>query len=254
MCPAKRAGSQAEDSLDGEPSRSAPAVASVSSGPLERPKQDKIADLPRQMQRPGGRTEGVRNRVVAATVALLAEGGVPAVTVDAVSQRSLVARTTIYRRWGAPETLMLEALRDELAPRANPLIDTGSFRGDLKELLHNVIAFSSSQQGRGIMQAVFFQVGSAAIAEEIRGYWAARMGASAEVVRRAVRRGELDPGTPELLIVELAVAPVYMRLFLSREPVDDAYLDSVIEHVLASCGAHAPTVDARWTKDLVPEV
>jgi AcrR family transcriptional regulator len=192
------------------------------------------------MQRPGGRTERVRKQVVTATVELLAEGGVTAVSVDTVAQRSSVARTTIYRRWGSTELILLEALREELAPRARKMVDTGSFRGDLLALLRDVTAFSSTEQGRGILEAVFIQRGSPVIAEETQKYWTQRFAAAGELVRRAVERGELDAGVHEQRILEMAVGPVYMRLFITHQPIDQAYLKGIVEFVLAGSGAREP--------------
>jgi AcrR family transcriptional regulator len=192
------------------------------------------------MQRPGGRTERVRKEVVAATVAILADAGVTGVTIDAVASRSGVARTTIYRRWKVPEALLLEALWQELAPRASRGVDTGSLRGDLKALLADIVAFVTSTEGGGIMQALFIQHSSAEIALAVREYWAARFDAVGSIVRRAIARGELpDAGWPERFIIEQAAAPVYFRLIITREGVDEDYIDQVVDFVLAGCQAKA---------------
>lgn len=193
------------------------------------------------MQRPGGRTERVRKQVVAATVALLAEDGIAGVSVESVASRSGVARTTIYRRWGTSESLMLEALREELGPRARRTTDTGSLRGDLTALLQDVTAFSVSEQGRGLMEALFIQRTSPAIAAETRTYWSQRFDAAGEIVRRAAGRGELPAHTPDRLVLEMAAAPVYLRLFITHEPVDEEYLRSVVEFVITGSGAREST-------------
>lgn len=189
------------------------------------------------MQRPGGRTERVRKQVIAATVAILAEDGVSGVSVESVASRSGVARTTIYRRWGTPAALMLEALLEELGPRSSRVADTGSLRGDLKAVLEDVLGFNTSEQGRGIMQAVFIQRSSADIASAVQGYWARRFDAVGEIVRRAKARGELTSDAPEPLIIEMAASPIYFRLFILWQTVDDAYLDQIVDRVLAAFGA-----------------
>lgn len=211
----------------------------IPSGAVDEEDQAERSDgaQPRQMQRPGGRTERVRKQVVEATVALLAEDGAAGISVESVATRSGVARTTIYRRWGSPEALMMEALREELAPRARRTVDTGSLRGDLAALLQDITAFSASEQGRGIMEALFFQRASPAIASETRRYWSQRFDSAGEIIRRAKERGELPERASERLIMEMAAAPVYMRLFITREPVDDDYMSSVIELLMAATGA-----------------
>jgi len=178
----------------------------------------------------------VRKQVVEATVAVLAEDGVAGFSVESVANRSGVARTTIYRRWGSSEALMLQALREELAPGARRADDTGSLRTDLMALLQDVTEFCSSEQGQGIMQTVFIQQGSPVIAAEARAYWAQRFDAAGEIVRRAIQRQELPDDTPERLLLELAVAPIYLRLFIVGEPVDDTYLEEVVQFILTGCG------------------
>jgi AcrR family transcriptional regulator len=189
------------------------------------------------MQRPGGRTERVRQQVVAATIAVLAEEGITGVTVEAVACRSGVARTTIYRRWQSPELLMLEALRQELGPRASRVEDTGSFRTDLTALLTDVSAFTTSEQGRAIMQAVFIRPNFSDVDAEVRPYWAQRFAAAGEIIRRAVGRGELPDDTDERFILELCVAPVYFRVFLTRDPIDEAYIARVVDFIVTRSGA-----------------
>lgn len=204
--------------------------------PARDPSHAEGAQL-KAMQRPGGRTERVRRQVIAATVAVLAEDGVSGVSVESVASRSGVARTTIYRRWGTPQALMLEALLEELGPRSSRVADTGSLRGDLKAVLEDVLNFNTSEQGRGIMQAVFIQRSSADIASAVQAYWTRRFDAVGEIVRRAVARGELSADAPEALIIEMAASPVYFRLFILWQTVDDAYLDQIVDRVISAFGA-----------------
>ena len=51
-----------------------------------------------------------RKAVLAATLRLLAEAGLSGVSVDEVSKRSGVAKTTIYRHWSSRSALLLDAL------------------------------------------------------------------------------------------------------------------------------------------------
>ena len=51
-----------------------------------------------------------RTAVIAATLDLLAERGITATTIEAVAERSGVARTTIYRQWDGQPALVLDAI------------------------------------------------------------------------------------------------------------------------------------------------
>src|SRR5258707_15817170 len=73
-----------------------------------------------------------KEAVLAATSELLSEAGLGGVSVDAVSKRSGVAKTTIYRHWPSRTALLLEAGAKMGSRPEAP--DTGSLRGDLTVL------------------------------------------------------------------------------------------------------------------------
>jgi AcrR family transcriptional regulator len=75
-----------------------------------------------------------RDRLLDAATELLAAGGIEAVTVEAVTRRSKVARTTLYRNFGN-STELLAAAFERLIPQIEPVPETGSLRERLIELL-----------------------------------------------------------------------------------------------------------------------
>ncbi len=70
-----------------------------------------------------------RAAVIEAAAELLAEEGMSGFSIDAVSRRSGVARTTIYRHWPESRELFFDAFRSFGGPP--PLPDTGSIRDDM---------------------------------------------------------------------------------------------------------------------------
>ncbi len=56
-------------------------------------------------------------------------------------------------------------------------------------------------------------------------------------------RGELGPGIDRRLALEALIGPLHVRLVLTKEPLDDAFHEAVVDLVLAGIGAHprAPT-------------
>jgi AcrR family transcriptional regulator len=75
-----------------------------------------------------------RDRLLDAATELLAAGGVEAVTVEAVTRRSRVARTTLYRNFGNSAELLAAAF-ERLLPPVEPEPETGSLRERLTGLL-----------------------------------------------------------------------------------------------------------------------
>ena len=189
--------------------------------------------------RPGGRTARTRAAVRDATLAELAEHGYPGLTVDNVAARSGVHKTTVYRRWGGVDGLVVDALElagedDWLAP------DTGTLAGDLTALAGEVLTvFDDPVLGpasRAFVTASFHSPRAAAAFHE---FLANRHERSAVIVTRAVARGEAPAGTDAGAVVRAAVAPLYYRLFISHEPVTEETVHQTVTATTAAVAAGA---------------
>jgi len=75
-----------------------------------------------------------RTRLLDAAADLLRIGGIEAVTIDAVTKASKVARTTLYRHFGCSSDLLAATL-ERLLPPVAPPPSTGSLRDRLVELV-----------------------------------------------------------------------------------------------------------------------
>jgi Bacterial regulatory proteins, tetR family len=75
-----------------------------------------------------------RTRLLDAAVELLRTRGIEAVTIDAVTKASKVARTTLYRHFGCSSDLRAATL-ERLLPPVTPPPSTGSLRDRLVELV-----------------------------------------------------------------------------------------------------------------------
>src|SRR5580692_2174716 len=102
-----------------------------------QPTQRADARLPEGGAKPvDGRVRRSRDRVLTTAFELLSESGVGGFTVDEVSRRSGVAKTTIYRHWPSREALVIDAASRISAEQEVP--DTGSLEGDVTALLVNL--------------------------------------------------------------------------------------------------------------------
>ena len=72
-------------------------------------------------------------RVLDATLELLADRGLGALTMEAVAQRAGVSKATIYRRWPSRDHLVAAAFASISEPIAIP--DTGNVRDDLMAMV-----------------------------------------------------------------------------------------------------------------------
>jgi len=150
-------------------------------------------------QRPGGRAARVRADVLQAAAELLTEVGYDNMSVEDVATRAGVHKTTVYRRWPTKAALTADAAALHSAD-AVPIPDTGTVVGDLKVLAREVVANI-------------------------------RLALSAEVVERAIRRGELPASTDANLLIETIIGPLWVRLLLTGEPITDELADQIVELV-----------------------
>ncbi|WP_091104333.1 TetR/AcrR family transcriptional regulator [Nonomuraea pusilla] len=188
-------------------------------------------------RRPGGRSARVRDAVRQATLAELAEHGYAGLTVENVAERSGVHKTTVYRRWGGVDGLISDAL-DLAGQEPWPVPDTGDIRGDLRGIVQ-LVRGGFADPGLGPVSSAFVAAAmqSPEAARALHAFFAARHEQSADVVRRAVARGELPAGVDAAEVIRVAVAPVYYRLFVAHEPVSERDADRAADAALAAARA-----------------
>ncbi|MEU8584064.1 TetR/AcrR family transcriptional regulator [Streptomyces abikoensis] len=202
--------------------------------------------------RPGGRTARTRAAVRDAVLAGLVEHGYAGLTVEYVAERSGVHKTTLYRRWGGVDGLLTEALdlarEDSWTPP-----DTGTLRGDLQALAHGIVdAFTDPGTAAAPTALIAAAFRSERAAEALRGLHQERFARCGPLIARAVERGEAPAGTDAGAVARAVCAPLFLRLFITHEPVDAAVADEAAEATLAAvaAGAHAvrpstPALSAR---------
>ena len=161
------------------------------------------------------------------TLAELADRGYSGLTVEGVAARSGVHKTTVYRRWGNVAGLIADAL-EMAGGEPWPVPDTGTVEGDLRALARLVAdGFADPREGPVSTAFVSAAVQDADAARALHAFF----------IARAVARGELSADVDPAEVVRAAVAPVYYRLFISREPVDAAMADRAAGAALAAARA-----------------
>jgi AcrR family transcriptional regulator len=171
----------------------------------------------------------VREDVLRATLDLLREEGLDAVTIPGVAARAAVHHTSVYRRWGDRSGLirdaLLEAVADsELVGAAGAAApgpeSAGDLRGDLLGLVHGVVALRGTAVGAVLLKVLRCE--DPVLTDVHRAYWKGRSDQCAAIVERAVRRGEAAPGTDPRLVLELLVGPLFGPGVVDGGAADDA--------------------------------
>ncbi|MGH4031810.1 TetR/AcrR family transcriptional regulator [Actinomycetota bacterium Odt1-20B] len=164
------------------------------------------------------------HKILESTRELIDEAGYPALTVDQVAARAGVGKAAIYRRYTSKAEMAFAATAHGQWPPA--LADTGSLHGDLLTLARTFHAPMAAPAARHLMPAL---IGEIAVNPELDArfkdtFLAAERAEFADIIERAVARGELagpvDPATAHLLLL----GPLAAALYVINVPVDDGVI------------------------------
>lgn len=189
-----------------------------------------VGDVPRRQRR----GERLRADVLDATLEALRERGVDQVTIAEVAARAQVHETSLYRRWGTREGLILDALVTR-SEQELPIPDTGSVRTDLAELGEHVAAFLATPLGQAFLRTAAVAVPGSDLDTLRRDYLAARLERAEVIVRRAVDRGELAANTDPALLLSALIAPLQMQALLNGAPTPDDLPRRLADLVVDGC-------------------
>lgn len=165
--------------------------------------------------RPGGRSARVRAAVHRAVRELLAAGDLD-ISIGEVAERAGVNPTSIYRRWGSRERLILDTAVAHLR-ETSPIPDTGSLRDDLLTWTTNVERALATSANHVFLRALLATLPSDEDAGRERScYLTERLGDIQTMLDRAAARGEQAPTTDAVL--DRVLAPLYLRALFGERP------------------------------------
>jgi AcrR family transcriptional regulator len=194
-----------------------------------------VVDAARRIGRP--RSTECDRAILDAAIEVFVEQGYDALTMEGVATRAAVGKATVYRRYPTKLDRVMAAA-EQLGERKGPIPDTGAVRGDLLALGRNYRRFlTGTDTGRAIPAMVAAKARCAELADAHSRYVAQRHAASTVVIERAIARGELPRTVDAGLVVEMVFAPLFHRVLVSGLPVPDAYLERLVDTVLAGARA-----------------
>ncbi|MDA3630704.1 TetR/AcrR family transcriptional regulator [Saccharopolyspora sp. WRP15-2] len=173
----------------------------------------------------------MRAAVIEATNQLLQDQGLTGLTVSEVARRAQVNETSIYRRWGTRENLIIDALLADAAEQL-PVPDSGTLRGDLIAYSTALARYLTSPAGNALDRALA-SAGDDPATQRLRDqYWDARYAQSGQIATRAIERGELPDTTDPRFVLEMLVAPLHFRIVLTREPLEPDMPARIVDALL----------------------
>lgn len=159
---------------------------------------------------------------------LLAEAGPGAFTLTDVARRAEVNPTSIYRRWGSLEAVLLDVETARLSD-TSPVPDTGTLRGDLLGYAHTAAADIARPGGLAFLQAL---IGAHDLTDEQRSTLLLQRASQFQTMLDRGRDRD-EPPLDYTVVMDCILAPIYLRI-LSGQGVDESALASFVDRALAS--------------------
>ena len=196
----------------------------------------KKGERPTRRGRP--RSPEARRSILHAARELLTQGGVTAVTIEAIATRSGISKPTIYRSWPNAHAVAMAALMEnadtsERAAAVPPKRKQNGAIYALRAQLREVARVFSEPLGRSVALIIAASERETELSKAFRDHFIlARRNEGRSLVQQGMAAGELRADLDVEVTLDLIYAPVFYRLLMGHAPLDARFTDSVLTHVL----------------------
>ena len=188
----------------------------------------------RNLPRPGGRTARTATAVLDAAFRLLITKGLQNLSVADVAAASGIHATTIYRRWKSVNAIALDASLRGISI-AVPIPDRGSLQADLTALVRNIIKLFETPAGKALLDIC--RISEPEVAAARAAFFAGRFAAADILFNRAIDRGEWNDALSRKHMLEMLVAPIYLRALVTQEPLESLPVAKIVRVLLRGFNA-----------------
>jgi AcrR family transcriptional regulator len=167
-----------------------------------------------------------------AALAELDAVGLGRLTMEGIARRAGTPKTTLYRRWSAPEDALLDAIAAAY-PLEEPSPAADDLRGDLIAALRLLIAWSRHPTVRAVQAIMLERHRRPDLVERLQGVFDRRgRRFTATVLRHYARLGQIDPALVTPVVEEIGEALVFKIAFDTGEEPSEALLAEIVDQAI----------------------
>jgi AcrR family transcriptional regulator len=178
------------------------------------------------------RPEQIEAVIISTVFEELLEHGFRAVTIESISAKTGIAKTSIYRRWPNKAAMVMEAFLFRIGPG----IEFPSKSSYVESIRLQMLALAKAFRGpfgsmiKALLGEAQFDV---ELAEALRTRWISpRREAAKEVIQSAIRNKELRPDVDLDQALDALYGGLYYRLMIGSGPLSDACVRGIFSAVL----------------------
>jgi TetR/AcrR family transcriptional regulator, regulator of autoinduction and epiphytic fitness len=184
------------------------------------------------------RIERTRRLVLEATVALLADSGYGAVTIEAVAARSGVAKSTIYRHWPGRVELVRDAFLELKPPHAPPA--EGDVREQVIAVLENFARAAAESQWSRCLPSLIDAAAHDPEARRLHSQISSEGRRSmVDLLAAGVANGDLPADLDPELMAEALAGPILLRILFSLPPLEPGQVRPLVDQLIPPLTAAA---------------
>lgn len=165
----------------------------------------------------------------------LADTGYARMSMEAIARKAGVGKAALYRRWPSKQAMVVDVVGAIMRGNLPRVPDTGSLVGDVHQFLDVIVTQVADARVRRIALDLLIETTrTPELAAGLRSVGAEpRRAAAAEIITRAIDRGELPAGIDRELGLDMLISPLLMRLFATEGHIDGGYLDRLTTAIVS---------------------
>lgn len=167
-------------------------------------------------------------RVIAAALGLLEAGGIGRFELPNIADKAGVDVAVVEDAWPDRLQLLAAAWASGLGWQ-NAVADTGSLRGDLRRFGEARRQGVQTPEGRMLLRSSLPIDDADDLVDVRKEFWEAQFGTAAEIISRALQRGELRSGIDPGESIRMFCAAMYFDALYLDGPTAADYLDSLVD-------------------------
>jgi AcrR family transcriptional regulator len=178
------------------------------------------------------RDPAARAKILAAANALLNEGGIGAVTMEAIAARAGVGKPTIYREWPNAQAVAMAAFLENTKSVATRKQDKAVDM--LRNHLRKVAETFATRAGRTTAMMIAAAQNDSELSKVFRSHFILKSREEGRaMLTLAIANKELRKDIDIEAALDLLYAPLYFRLLIGHGPLDMTFTDAVLDTAIA---------------------
>jgi AcrR family transcriptional regulator len=190
------------------------------------------ADLALVARSPGRpRSEEARKAILESTLELLKQSGFADLSIESIASHAGVGKATVYRWWPNKGGLVMDAFVS-VAEQELSFPPSGPVEKAIREQMKKWSSIFGGPLGRVIAAVIGAGQSQPEMLEAFQNYYVEpRRREARELLKQAIKNGEIRSDLDPNLILDILYGPLYFRLLIQSGPLTLAFIDQVFEIV-----------------------